>query len=254
MLSFEYFSELRPYLRHETFVQLLQENSSYRQIFTEASVLLARGRWYDLVHTIIAVAHMSEILEGERAQGILRDVTEELYQEYQAVLIPAIMLHDIGWSAIGENKNTEWDDRELRTRHMEVGAQIAQRILQAVAYPPALIQSIVHLVAHHDDQYLGTNPETPTEMLHRDADACFILTSISFWKDFAVKGGDLPPAEFLEMKVKKWGTRYTRTAQIITNREIEARKSEIDGADLSPTALYDNFKRMVESFNKHLLE
>src|SRR5262249_46639053 len=147
------------------------------------------------------------------------DESEEQYQEYRAILIPAIILHDIGWSAIGENKHTQWSAQELRRGHMEVGAQLAEHVLSMVAYSPILTQRVVHLVAHHDDQYLGRDPETREEIIHRDADACFIFTFLSFWKDFTVMGDDLSPADFLEVKEKKWGMRYTQTAQVITDKE-----------------------------------
>lgn len=253
MFSSQDFPELHPYLLNEVFVQVLQENTSYQQIWEEASVLLAKGRWYDLVHTAIATSHLGQILQQERTQGILRDESEEQYQESQAILIPAIILHDVGWSAIGENKNTQWNDQELRRRHMEIGAQLAEHILSKMTYSPTLTQRIVHLVAHHDDQYLGKDPQTQEEIILRDADACFILTFLSFWKDFTVTGGDLSSTDFLDKKKKKWGKRYTQTAQIITNKEIAARKSEVNGGEVLSLERYEEIKKVIEALNKQIL-
>ncbi|HEY4034038.1 MAG TPA: HD domain-containing protein, partial [Ktedonobacteraceae bacterium] len=252
MFSSEDFPELRPYLHNEVLLQVFQENTLYQQIWREASVLLAKGRWYDLVHTAIAIGHLGKILHQERTQGILRDESEEQYQEYRAILIPAIMLHDVGWSAIGENKNTQWSDQKLRRGHMEIGAQLAEHVLSMVTYSPILTRRIVHLVAHHDDQYLGRDPETREEIIHRDADACFIFTFLSFWKDFTVRGGDLSPADFLEMKEKKWGKRYTQTAQVITNKEIVARKGEVNEGKALSLERYEELKRVTEALNKQI--
>lgn len=254
MFSSEDFLELRPYFHDETFLQVLQENTLYQQIWREASLLLAKGRWYDLVHTAIATSHLGAILRQERTQGILRDDSEEQYQEYRAILIPAIMLHDVGWSAIGENKNTQWRNQDLRRGHMEIGAQLAEHMLSIVAYSPILTRRIVHLVAHHDDQYLGKDPQTREEIIHRDADACFIFTFLSFWKDFTVTGSDLSPADFLDMKEKKWGKRYTQSAQNINNKEIAVRKGEVSEEEALLMKRYEELKRVIEALNKQILE
>jgi|SRR5947207_10769368 len=254
MLSSDDFSQLRPYLHDEVFLQVLQENASYQQIWREANVLLAKGRWYDLVHTAIATSHLGKILHQERTQGILRDESEEQYQEYRAILIPAIMLHDVGWSAIGENKNTQWRNQDLRRGHMEIGAQLAEHVLSTVAYSPILTRRVVYLVAHHDDQYLGKDPQTREEFIHRDADACFIFTFLSFWKDFTVTGGDLSSSDFLDMKEKEWGKRYTQSAQIINDKEIAARKSEVNEKKASSLERFKELKRVIETLNKQVLE
>jgi hypothetical protein len=246
--------ELHLYLHDQMFVQVLQENCFYQQIWKEARLLLAKGRWYDVVHTTIAISHLGKILHQERTQGILKEESEEQYQECRAILIPAILLHDIGWSAIGENKNTQWNAQELRKSHMEIGAQLAENVLRMVTYSPTLIHRIVHLVAHHDDQYLGRDPETPEEIIHRDADACFIFTFLSFWKDFTVMGSALSPADFLAMKEKKWGRRYTRAAQIITDKEIEERKCEVKKEKLLLLERHEKLKRAIEAFNQKILE
>lgn len=137
---------------------------------------------------------------------------------------------------------------------METGAQLAENVLNTIAYSPILIQRIVHLVAHHDDQYLGKDPATREEIIHRDADACFIFTFLSFWKDFTVMGRDLSPVDFFTMKEKKWGKRYTQAAQIITNKEIEARKCEVNEQKLLSLEQYEKLKRAIEMLNKKILE
>jgi len=166
--------------------------AKYREIWELAKPYLAKSRWWDLMHTEMSVGFLHKILK-EEGKDYLADV-----------LVPAIILHDTGWSTIGEGKHVLWGGEEMRRRHMEAGAKIAEDILSQVGYNPELTKRIVHLVSTHDSAYLGIEQKAEEERLVRDADASFVLTSLSFWKDYHVntvlkeKGEDLTPAEFLE--------------------------------------------------------
>ena len=80
------------------------------------------------------------------------------------------------------------------------------------------------------------------------------MTFLSFWKDFTVTGGDLPSTDFLDKKEEKWGKRYTQTAQIITNKEIAARKSEVNEGEALSLERYEEIKKVIEALNKQILK
>ena len=192
----------------------------HQEILDLASPYLRLGRWWDLKHTELAIIHMQRILKQESAQDL------------SPILIPAIILHDIGWAKLGEAKNTTWSAQEMRIQHMTFGAEMARDILEKLSAPHQ--EEIVSLVATHDNAYLGIEPQTRTEKLLRDCDACFIHTYISFWKDFYVQADGMLPSEFLDGQVERYGQRYTRAAQMITDEEVAQRRHEIQQVEKSP--------------------
>lgn len=222
------------------------EMEDYKEIWELAKPYLAKSRWWDLRHTEISVGFLSEILKQE-GQEDLRDV-----------LAPAVILHDTGWSTIGEEKNVSWGGEEMRRKHMEAGARIAEKVLEQVGYNPDLTKRVVHLVATHDNAYLGIEQKTIEEKLMRDADACFVLTDLSFWKDFhvksVVKGGGMTPTEFLDRYVEKNSKRHTNTAQRITDEQIEEIKAKISDISITPLQRYQELKAEVDKINEEALK
>lgn len=71
------------------------------------------------------------------------------------IVIPAILLHDIGWSTVPADKilesfgpNTKYP--ELRRQHEVEGARLAREILAAVGHPPEQTEIIVRIIDGHD--------------------------------------------------------------------------------------------------------
>ncbi len=206
----------------------------YKEIWDLATPYLEKCRWWDLWHTEMSVDFMYQILRGE---GI---------EDLGEVLVPSIILHDIGWSTIGEKKNVSWGDKEMRVKHMEVGAEIAKQILERVSYNPKLINKIIQLVSTHDNAYLGIEQTTTGEKLVRDADACFVLTDLSFWNYYhvksVIKGEKITPKESLDELVEKNSKRHTETAQRIANRQIVDRTKEIANTSKTPLQRYEELR------------
>lgn len=115
----------------------------HQQIWKKAVPYLINSRLFDLWHTEKSIAYMQRIISSEKLET------------HRDVLIPAIILHDIGWSAIGKRKNSDWTAKDLRIKHMEIGAKLANNILTSLSYNKKLIDKICHLVATHDNAYLG---------------------------------------------------------------------------------------------------
>lgn len=113
----------------------------YKEIWDLAVPYLINCRWYDLRHTEMSVDFMYQIMKGEGREDL------------EEILIPAIICHDIGYSVIGEEKNTFFNDHDMRVRHMKEGAELAKKILEKINYKKDLIVQIVHLILTHDNAY-----------------------------------------------------------------------------------------------------
>lgn len=74
------------------------------------------------------------------------------------VVLPAIILHDVGWNSIPEELQLTafgpyQKDTELNRVHEREGARIAGEILGRVNYPFHCVKEIVAIVLDHDSQH-----------------------------------------------------------------------------------------------------
>lgn len=69
------------------------------------------------------------------------------------ILMPMIILHDIGYSKVPRDSNPF--DLDIRKMHSEQGAAIAERLLKEVHYPENKIIEIKRLIMKHDNWALG---------------------------------------------------------------------------------------------------
>jgi HD superfamily phosphodiesterase len=91
------------------------------------------------------------------------------------VVIPAIILHDVGWSQLPEKRRMtvfdpgarEKDRREVVYEHQIEGIKLALKILREVNYPPELTDEILDIISQHDTRkgFISKN-----EGIVRDAD------------------------------------------------------------------------------------
>ncbi len=104
------------------------------------------------------------------------------------VVIPAIILHDIGWSRIPkarvwilfDKKSSREEIYKLRTEHQDEGVKMARGILEGVGYPPELTAEILEIISQHDtrDGFISKN-----EGLVRDADKLWRFSKTGFEAD-----------------------------------------------------------------------
>jgi hypothetical protein len=73
------------------------------------------------------------------------------------IIIPAAILHDIGWSQMTKDELDSfylpnWRDYEpvLRERHQKLGADLAKKILDQVSYPKLFYKDILEIISAHD--------------------------------------------------------------------------------------------------------
>jgi hypothetical protein len=96
------------------------------------------------------------------------------------VVIPAILLHDVGWKSIPEADQglaygPTVEDESLRRLHEVEGARIATEILSAVNYDPRKREMIVHIIDGHDTR---AEPLSEEDSLVKDADKIWRFTPV----------------------------------------------------------------------------
>lgn len=101
------------------------------------------------------------------------------------IVLPAIILHDVGWSAVPTEKHLlafgpKEIDEELRRIHEVEGAKIAGRILEKVPLAQKERQEICRIIESHDS---GENPLTLEEKLVKDADKLWRFSPEGFTID-----------------------------------------------------------------------
>jgi putative nucleotidyltransferase with HDIG domain len=96
------------------------------------------------------------------------------------VIIPAAILHDIGWSRLPENEISSFysvlgssSELELRLKHQKEGSLLAQKILEKVKYPNKYISNVIEIISQHDTRK-GFFSEA--DGLVRDADKLWRFT------------------------------------------------------------------------------
>lgn len=96
------------------------------------------------------------------------------------VVIRAVILHDVGWSALSEEQQMRafgpQTDRELNRVHEVTGARIAAAIAE-VGYDPELSEEIVEIVRGHDSRLEALSRN---DGLVKDADKLFRLSRLGF--------------------------------------------------------------------------
>ncbi len=146
------------------------------------------------------------------------------------VVIPAILLHDVGWKKVPEDLQLkafgpnvslpEWN----RVHEVE-GARIAGEILKEVDYDPEKTEEIVHIIDGHDSRKesfsLNDKIVKDADKLWRYSKEAFYLNSDRFQRSFE------EGIERLLRNVESWF--LTDSAKRLAREEIEKRLWEREG-------------------------
>lgn len=146
------------------------------------------------------------------------------------VVIPAIMLHDIGWSQLIKGRRMlvfarsarEEDKLEVQMEHQNESVRLAADILRKVNYPEELIGEILEIISQHDTRkgFISRN-----EGLVRDADKLWRTSKEGF---AAAKARSISREETdwkkLEESMNKPDYFFSETARKTAFRELEQRK------------------------------
>ena len=190
------------------------QNILVRNLFQQAKPYLKMRN--DFIHTRVSHGYALLLLEKE---GGDRRIVE-----------PAIILHDIGWSALKPEdiahayglKVTGTKARKLNRIHEVQGAIIAQKILSEQGYDTATIQQVVQIIKRHDS---GNNPDTTEEKLVKDADKLWRFSKIGYPYELQRQASTHTARHtFLSQNIDSWF--FTRTAKALAKKELQTRDKE----------------------------
>jgi len=104
--------------------------------------------------------------------GIARALLSQIPEADERIVLPAILLHDTGWSTVDERDALEaiapgGGRPDLVLQHEREGARIAREILTAVGLPNDDIESIVDIIDGHDSRTVSLSLN---DSLVKDAD------------------------------------------------------------------------------------
>ncbi len=190
------------------------------RLFEEAGPYLeVRG---DRLHTRIAHRCALALLDRE---GGAREVVE-----------PAVILHDVGWSAVDPDKifaafgvraDGRAAAREVNRIHEVEGASIARRVLQSLGYDRGLTRRIVQIIERHDSTMEADSLE---ERLVKDADKLWRYSREGFWKEIERQQVD-PRAFHHRLGLRRGEWFLTPTALRMAEEELRRRGRELERPD-----------------------
>ena len=149
-----------------------QINTKYKQIWKEA--FQYQDTRNDKGHAFIVTTYAQDICSIEKTNP--------------DVVIPAAILHDIGWSRIPYEDRMlvfAYDvDKEkmlkIRLQHQEESVKIAREILKKLNYPNQYIAEILEIISQHDTR---SGFISPNEGAMRDADKLWRFDDYGFLND-----------------------------------------------------------------------
>jgi len=180
----------------------------YEEICRLASPFLETRE--NLIHTRVAYGFARKLLAAEGGD--------------ETVVMPAIILHDVGWKSVPEDLQLKAfgpgvRDREINRIHELEGARVAREILEKIGYNPALAQEIVEIVRGHDSRKF---PLSLNDEIVKDAD--------KLWR-FSAEALEVDPKRFgvnpdlhvqwLGLQIDKWF--FTRTGKRLALQEQRLR-------------------------------
>jgi HD superfamily phosphodiesterase len=167
-----------------------------------AREILVHARGGDWEHTLRSVDYGKYLLEHEKGDP--------------EIVIPALYLHDIGWSKVDFSDFKQAapgnKDEAVSVRlHMQYGAELAVDILSKLEYDPSTRNSIVSIIAVHDDinTIFAMNDPSATLVVEADRLDRYGLESLKRYKAMFGKayltGNQLEEAKRTRQDgLKKW--------------------------------------------------
>ncbi|WP_157630738.1 HD domain-containing protein [Kribbella catacumbae] len=110
--------------------------------------------------------------------GIAQALADLHPEAHPEVVLPAILLHDIGWSQAPEGEILDaiapgGDRRDLIVLHEKEGARLARGILQELGVEPSRVEAILAIIDGHDTRREAISLD---DALVKDADKLWRLT------------------------------------------------------------------------------
>ena len=178
----------------------------YQEIFKLAAPFLSVRE--NQTHTEICYSYAVKLLE--------------FYGGREEIVLPAILLHDVGWSTIPEEKlslafGPGNPDKKLNRLHEIEGAKIAKSILRQVCFEEKECQEICRIIENHDS---GENASSSEEKMVKDADKLFRFDLRGFTIDY--RRFNMRPQDYLEyLRSNKEQWLFTDYAKLLATEELK---------------------------------
>jgi HD superfamily phosphodiesterase len=187
----------------------------HQKVFEKAKPFLRTRK--NLVHTQIALHYALKLLKSEQGD--------------EDVVIPAVLLHDVGWKTIPANLQLTAfgpnpTNPKLARVHEVEGAKIAEAILRDLRYPSERIKEISLIIRGHDTR---KRPISRNDRIVKDADKLWRYSRRGMSID--LDRFQIPRREylvFLEGIIDQWF--LTPTGKKIAKNEILLRSREAEQA------------------------
>jgi HD superfamily phosphodiesterase len=209
----------------------------------------------------LALPYQDKRDDPGHAEVTLRYATELVAQEKgnEDVVIPAIILHDVGYSRLPKERRLAVFNAGARDEHRHAvvfehqieSIKIAAKILRMVNYPDDLTDEILEIISQHDTRegFISQN-----EGLVRDADKLWRTSREGFLAaETRAKAREAERFKQIEKGIKRPKYFYSETAKRMALADLKIRMQEGDktGLDAGKTIpVTDEFMRQTISQSK----
>lgn len=191
----------------------------YEKIYEQAKPFLRTRK--NLIHTQIAMRYALKLLKEEKAD--------------EEVVIPAVLLHDVGWKAIPENLHLtafgpNASNPKLARVHEIEGAKKARMILEGLHYPPEKVNEICRIIQGHDSRKKAISR---SDRMVKDADRLsrYSRKGMTIDSDRFLIPRKIH-VDFLEEQIEQWF--FLPASRQLARQEIERRRKEITKKIIKP--------------------
>lgn len=159
------------------------------------------------------------------------DFTKRLLEHYpqadEDIVLPAILLHDVGWKMVPEDEQAgafgpEVRKNDIQRYHEVEGVKIAGQILNDLNYPEDKIHEILNIIDGHDTRLKALSLN---DRIVKDADKLWRFTTKGVHIDSSRFGIDrVFYVNYLEDRIKDWF--FTRAARKMASDALAITRSE----------------------------
>ena len=143
------------------------------------------------------------------------------------IVIPAIILHDVGWKEVPEHLHLKAfgpkaTSQELNRIHEKKGLKIARDILQKLSYEDDKVEEIIEIINGHDSR---KTPISRNDRIVKDADKLWRYTKEGFRIDVE-RFGESPEEGLMRLHSNLDSWFFTDSAKEIAKGELDRRAKE----------------------------
>lgn len=187
---------------------MVKSNRPFQEIWRLAKPFLDTRE--NDVHTEISIGYASLLLEMEGGE--------------EDIVIPAIILHDVGWKRIPESEQHKGFGPQIRSfsvqkRHELEGVSIARGILRQVDYDRKKVAEILQIIEVHDTR---KTPLSLNDRIVKDADKLWRFSKTGFAIDCG-RFGLVPEVRARKEDVDIERIFFTDSAKKLAREEIKER-------------------------------